>query len=118
MDGRSLQVERSSEPTDQWWRSDEVMLWRWLSEWQQSLDEVHREVTVLFPFHVEVHAERWQQDVEADGSAEPFTFVGNAKVWLARGAVRGQQVEITSQCWPAADLGLESVSPRDVHNRE
>lgn len=117
-EGRSLQVETSSAPADEWWRSDQMLLWRWLSEWQQSLDEARGETPVQFPVHVEARLERWPQEVEVDGIAAPFTFVGNANIWVAHGAVRGRPVEVASRRWPAAGLALESLSPRDVRDRD
>lgn len=117
-DGGLLHVETSSAPADEWWHRDQTLLLRWLSEWQQSFDESHRETAVHFPIHVEARAERWQQDVEADGIAAPFIFVGNAEVWVAHGAVRGRPVEVTSQRWPSVGLALVSVSPRDLRDRD
>lgn len=52
-----------------------------------------------------------------DGVATPFTFTGNAEVWMAFGAVGDRPLEARAQRWPTAGLALESVSHQDVRDR-
>lgn len=108
---RSLEIETSSEPFFPERAGEEMLLHRWVTEWSNLARE---RVSVEFPIRFEATAERWRQDVEVDGVASTFTFVGNSEVWVAAGAAGGRPVELQAQGWPAAGLALESVSPGAV----
>lgn len=75
--------------------------WRLLNDW------LHGAVVrpdVAFPF--EVRADRWEQPVLVDGTATPFTIVGNDTSWIAQGSVDGWQVTVTARGWPSRGLAL------------
>lgn len=71
--GRELRVETS--------RGGPPIEMFLFSEWLH----LHSGRDVSFP--VDLHADRWEQDVTVAGQAVPFVFVGNDDRWVAEGAV-------------------------------
>ena len=66
---------------------------------------------VAFP--VEMRADRWEADVEADGATVQFVFVGEGDTWAAIGKVGDHEVCVTARSWPADDLrlGRQAIPP-------
>ena len=100
-----IEVETSSE--ERW--PDEVVEWRLTSHWVHSAAQPG---ATTFPLRLE--ADRWEQDVDVDGTPRRMVFIGNQDAWCAAGTVGGRQVQISARGWPLDDLRLVRLAPDDV----
>lgn len=87
-----------------------IVDWRLLTSW---VGVGTPQPPVTFP--VEMRADRWAAEVEADGTTVHFHFVGQHDASAAVGMVGENQVLVTARSWPADEVRLvREVAPARV----
>jgi hypothetical protein len=100
-----VEVETSDDPA----APEDMLLWRLSGNWMSVAlsDDRPR-------FPVRLEADRWEQDVDVEGTPHRAVFVGNDTAWCASTQVGPHGVMLSARGWPAADLRLVRLPPRQV----